>query len=834
MALRTKERTQESAKSLTRAKAVHTAAAHTPAIPLDIASLLGPYRRHGRLALRIEQMPQTSRMSRGRNNGDRSWSIAEHELNDLSYHLPEGAIDDHALMVRVVGLDQDGATLAVLSLPISVNIVQQSTAGSATPIRLAPAANDTDRIPDHSVDIAALEKHSAVQLENARAEWQREADENLSRAQAALKAEHAEQLSTLESLWKEEISRLKTDAAMMVKQKENSHAEKVLPTQPDPKVLSRLRDALASLTEDLASRNAALADAQAEIAKLDGERESLRSELSRAQAETTNRPEPSEVQKLQDALNSAEANLASRDADLAGALAQIARQQTEFAKLNADLARVQTDASTKPDFDETERLQGALQTAASNLASRDADLADALTRIAKHESEFTQLREDLIQAQADAAAKVDAAEIQKLQEALKSAENNLAGRDANLADALARIARQETEFAELRAELKRAQNDAAAKPGKDELQRVQEALALAQADLSSRDAALTEARTQIAKHSADSERLLTELTTAQTSNATKESALVEQSERLRAELTVANAAIAGHESTAADLRKNLQLSEDRWRKHADEVLTKAKAEWEKSHAARVASAEAEARTAKSQSREIEEQLRTAESVLADIRRRNAQGDAEHRESADTADLREQLCALQAAFAERENELTKMRLMPGENRHYVDDERIVLRTNRVIGGGDKAQETKRPRPLALDLAIVAAVCMAIVFYLPRIESLLPDSWIYAINSTMYDIQTALGAQPDVVAAAPISAAPVVSHIPYAELLRTAKLHSGPKASETVTATLQRGTKVDVVERSGNWTRVRTASKTGPSQEGWIFSSFLKADESSTTQ
>jgi predicted nucleic acid-binding Zn-ribbon protein len=816
MALRTKERTQESAKSLTRAKAVHIGAAHTPAIPLDIASLLGPYRKHGRLALRIEQMPQTSRMSHGRNNGDRSWSIAEHELNDLSYHLPEGAVDDHALMVRVVGLDQDGATLAVLSIPISVNAVQPSSARSATPIPFASAANDTDRISDRSIDTATLEKRAAENLERARAEWQREAGENLARAQAALKAEHAAQMSALESRWKEEFSRIKAETAAMAKQNEKPQAEKVLSAPPDPKVLSRLRDALASLTEDLASRNTALADAQAEIARLDGERETLRRELSRAHAETTKRPEPGEIQKLHDALNSAEANLASRDADLAGALAQIARQQTEFAQLNAELARARTNASAEPDSGELQRLQDAIKYAEAKLASREA--------------EFKRLRGELTQARADAAARPDAAEVRKLEEAMKSTERNLAGREANLADALARVSRQETEIAELRAELIGAQRDAAAKPSEDELRRVQETLALAQTDLSSRDTALTEARLQIEKYGADTERLRAELAAAQSAGATKESALVEQSERLRAELAAAQATIASHETTTADLRKNLALSEDRWRKHADEALAKAKAEWEKSYSARLAAAETSARTLQSQCHEMEAQLRASEAVLADVRRRNAQSDATHHESDDTADLRAQLCALQVAFAERESELAKMRMLPGENRRY-DDDTIVLRSNRVIEGLDE-RSGKRARPLALDLAIVAAVCIAVVFYLPRIESLLPDSWVYAINSTVYDVQTALGAQPAATAAAAPATSAAPPALPHSTILRTANVHTGPKASDTIAFTLQHGTEVDVVEHHGNWVHVRAVSKGAQPQEGWVFNTFLQNNKDST--
>src|SRR5258707_14966607 len=57
-------------------------------IPLDLAALLAPYKRHGRLTLRVERMPQRAKLSAGRNNGDGSWSLASDELEDLNYLVP--------------------------------------------------------------------------------------------------------------------------------------------------------------------------------------------------------------------------------------------------------------------------------------------------------------------------------------------------------------------------------------------------------------------------------------------------------------------------------------------------------------------------------------------------------------------------------------------------------------------------------------------------------------------------------------------------------------------------------------------------------------------------
>src|ERR1700690_2522820 len=58
-------------------------------LPLSLAPLLTPYRRHGRLSLRVERVPQLARLSGGRNNGDGTWSLASDELEGLNYLVPE-------------------------------------------------------------------------------------------------------------------------------------------------------------------------------------------------------------------------------------------------------------------------------------------------------------------------------------------------------------------------------------------------------------------------------------------------------------------------------------------------------------------------------------------------------------------------------------------------------------------------------------------------------------------------------------------------------------------------------------------------------------------------
>src|SRR6185295_19152130 len=87
------------------------------AVPLELAPMLSPFKKHGRLSIRLDRLPVFARLSAGRNNGDNSWSLAPDELDDRTYLLPEGSDGPHTLVIRIIG--PGGSTLGVLDLPIS-------------------------------------------------------------------------------------------------------------------------------------------------------------------------------------------------------------------------------------------------------------------------------------------------------------------------------------------------------------------------------------------------------------------------------------------------------------------------------------------------------------------------------------------------------------------------------------------------------------------------------------------------------------------------------------------------------------------------------------------
>src|SRR4051794_39758961 len=67
------------------------------AIPLDLAPLAARFHAHRSLSVRIERLHHLGQLSKGRNNGDNSWSLVPDELHQLTYMLPETVQTAHTL-----------------------------------------------------------------------------------------------------------------------------------------------------------------------------------------------------------------------------------------------------------------------------------------------------------------------------------------------------------------------------------------------------------------------------------------------------------------------------------------------------------------------------------------------------------------------------------------------------------------------------------------------------------------------------------------------------------------------------------------------------------------
>ncbi len=448
------------------------------AIALDLGPLLAPYRKRGRLAIRVEQMPPLARLSAGRNNGDNSWSLGSDELEALSFQPPPGFDQPHMLAIRIILHDSAGAsTAAVLDYEVSPD-----GAGPTAPV--ADAALDAeaaaqlqrlqealaemgDRLDQRETALAAAREDAEaarMALELAREDWEKEEAKRLAEAKAG---------------WQKEA-----EAALGRAQKTAEHSRAA-----DESELRALKDELAASRTELAAREAALAEMRAAQTKTErdaeaGQREALR----KAEEETRLAAAKAAWQKETEAAL-AEARAAANDARVG--------EEAEQRRVTDELTRLHKAANTRDA--EMTRLRATMinAEAAAARAQRDA-LAKAEDRWKSEEAARLQAAETAWRAEMEAAlaaartGDADAAHREAEQRAaLGAAESEWKAQSARELAALQ--ARCEHAEAELESRAVQAAADAA------ELGRLQDEWRAAQDSLAERDRELERLRATAAK-----------------------------------------------------------------------------------------------------------------------------------------------------------------------------------------------------------------------------------------------------------------------------------------------------------------------------------------------
>jgi hypothetical protein len=308
-------------------------------IPLYLAPLLAPFKRHGRLSVRIERLPQLARLSAGRNNGDNSWSLTLDQLEDLTYQPPQGMNEAHDLAVRIIGLDGGGSTLAVLDLPIPADVgepeeEQDQTADAIDNTQIRPLRAELAKL---QASLVARESDLATARQKyaqAEAERQKIVSE-LTQGRSAGEAEQDERKS------------LDPSEGLLMRKGEAGPSKVTL--AGDEIELRCLRDELATMRASLADRQTALAQAG----------------LAAEQARERWRQE------------SEAAEMAWKAGEAVRLAAAEAHWQESSAKALAD-ARAQAVAARDSAHEiEIRRLREELETLQSNLADRKTALASA-------------------------------------------------------------------------------------------------------------------------------------------------------------------------------------------------------------------------------------------------------------------------------------------------------------------------------------------------------------------------------------------------------------------------------------------------------------------------
>jgi len=596
-------------------------------VPLALGDLLTPYGRDRRVALRVERMPSRSRLSRGRNNGDGSWSLTRDELDDLLYFPPRDSNDRPTLVVRIIGLDSDnGATLAVIDVvPGEETVVDEAAS--------APQSeSDLKKLRAELARTKASLRAAQSELAAARKTFEGELDERAAEARAEAQAEAATELETMRDKWQAEAKErlAKHDARAEERLARARREVSAELAKAEEAWKSDERDRLAAMEAEwrdksergLAEERAARAKADAALAHERAAHAKTEATLAAARKAAVSAADPKACQqsdqiiRLENTLTERDATVAELQAAVAAAQADAAREKEQAAherkeftvKLQQIEARIaETKASReRGDSTETKRLRSELAAAKVVISQRDSELTAARTEAA------------------DARQRADA-----LQSALGEAEQQWKAAEALRLSEIR--AAWETKS---RADTERAITDLSAKLRKAELA-LQEARADAKLARDKRD-------------NGETRRAADELKT------------------LKATLEKRNQELAESLAEANRMR-------DAAERGPAGAVAQAKKEWEAAEAARFAEAKAEwERQSNRVFKKAQVRLEAAEVALEEARA-EASASRDRRDGAEFKRLRAEFATVSAKLAECEAQLVEAQLVAGRARERTREE-----------------------------------------------------------------------------------------------------------------------------------------------------------------
>ncbi|HEY4123339.1 MAG TPA: SH3 domain-containing protein [Rhizomicrobium sp.] len=701
------------------ARAGNDASDELRSVPLDILPLLQPFKKRGRLTVRIEKLPIQARLSNGRNNGDRSYSLSLDELEDLFYLAPEGTDPHPVLSLRIMALDDgDAATIALRDLPVEFGGNEYGEGVDADDVRrlideltrvkselaIRESELTAARMKAGSTKGEASRAHED-ELESARAEWKKESDAKLAKVQAdaaaklaqswtAWQAEQKEKSPAAPDLTKERERWQQESAATLAKAEKDwkageasrfaaaetkwrEHADhavekerassKGMRDRGDAIELRRVRDELMAMQSLLAERETELAQLKsskpqppvredATAALAKAEKDWKAGEATRLAAAETRLQE--KVDKaLADARADAKSVRDQADAELRRLRDELGTTQAKLANREKDLAHAQTHAKTGRDQGDSEvrRLRDEISAMQATLANREKDVAQA--RAATREAE-------------ERGRKDTDATLAKAEQSWKARETErLAAAETQWQEQSARA------LADARAQAKKEHDAALARAAAD----ANATLARAESNWKSREAEhLAAAETQWRENSAKA--LAQSRAQIQT---TRDESNVELA-RARAELANTQAKLTERDTALAEAR----ATTERAREEGKANLSNAEKSWKAAEAARVAAAEKRLREqsgsalveseaarndAQNELRTLREHAAILETNLSDRELELAQAIARiNATSTEIESLREnediqvrrvrgEVTALEAAVAERDEALAQARL-----------------------------------------------------------------------------------------------------------------------------------------------------------------------------
>jgi hypothetical protein len=835
-------------------------------VPLDLLPLLKPFKRSGRLALRIERLPQRAKLSAGRRNSDGSWSLASDELEELNYLVPSNVAAAHELTVRIMKFD-DGAASTLKVIQYHIAAFEE---GGAEPQGEEDAACRSSEAGDpvlrnqlgemqslfavresELIELrAALEQikqEKTAELEKARAAWELELDQRLVDVAARVQSDNK----------KERDARQSEQDTQAVAQTE-ARAERKLAAErrlwqleTDRRIDEQRKKWLAEADKRVATELERL-KSQMER-RIDAERQAWRNATEQQQTFEAERQRTQLEQQFETERKAWAAETERRVAAEAGQLKALAEQQLETERqkwraeadqrLTVELERLKTQMQERADAERQTWRTEAEKHSASEYQNLKAQLDQRVDAERQSWQEAGEQRaaadRDRLNALADQRI-VEARRLWQAEAEQSAAAENLrrAGEAEQRLENERRIWRCEAEQ-RLENERRRCEAENLIALGKAEEQwrskeaeraaaarnewQLQSAQLLSQeSDKSRRLEATLAAETE---KSRKLEAALEALVQAKNGPATGDHA--QELDRLRNELAQAKASVAESENELARSRMKAEQERERWRRDAESALEEAARAVKAEEAARLEVALATARAQSEQAlAEMAARCEQAEQALAQAKSQPA-GDDGYVEN-----LRAEVQELRKALTNQEVELGWARAALDESRplHVRKMGENLPITN--FQGPDEEQEDPQAGQTAKsnmvrDCLLVAGLVIPLIVFYPWIAAYLPAGVQNGIASMTGGLLSTGSDKPAPVAHAALPPPAPKIERPTAFVGKSAKLRETPAARGSLIVTLQKNASVFVLERRGNWTHVEVPAKDETSKplQGWVLSSAL---------
>jgi colicin import membrane protein len=431
-------------------------------VALNLAPMIAPLRKHGRLSLRIERLPQGMRLSRGTRNNDGTWSLASDELDDLALFAPEDVKKVFKIGVRVISL-LNGSTLTALELPIN----PEDESATATVSDVQPAASTAElsllqrELAAAKEALSARDAELAERLGAAATEAAGQFQHTLAKAESAWTKAEGTRLAAIQQQWQEKFAEALADV-------EGAQ------TQQHEAQMRELQEKLETLQAAIDERDAALKHVK-DAGHADRERGD------------------SATQEAQAKLIEMQAKLAEREAALARAVASVDAAKCEAEAGLAKAEQIWRDgeaarlAAAEAQWREssTKALSEAHADANAERAQGTASERDLLHRVAELQAAIAERDEAIARAQS-ASEQARARASQETDARMAKAEQNWKAAEA------ARLAATEATWKAKVSEVAtaaRSQAATAAPADEAELRELREKVAGLQAKLTMRDAA---------------------------------------------------------------------------------------------------------------------------------------------------------------------------------------------------------------------------------------------------------------------------------------------------------------------------------------------------------